>query len=507
MAIVGILVQETTTTTGTGDLTTASVNGKRSFNTEFGNGATTNVFYYYISHQSAAEWEFGTGHMSAASTLVRDTVISSSNSNNAVNFSAGTKDVVNDMSATGQMLQLNTGTASITVSHSDMGKIVELTGSTARTFTFTASANLGNGWWCITKNSSTAELTLDGNASELDGLANYISYPGEARLLQCTGSVINSTVLHGFTYLNTASYTFTTPPGYKLFEVELWAGGGAGGKGTTTAGGGGGGAYVSDLIPSGNLAATVTVTVGAGGIAQTTADTNGNVGGNTTFGAHLTSYGGGAGGGAASPGHAGGAKYVTASATIPTLVMYQLLGSASVQIGGTNSNSGSGGQPNGGRAAWTDGTNASSMLMASKDGGGAGGIYLGTTGASGLTQSYYTDYDNIVTAVNMSATLTAMGGSSINGGGGGGGGSSTTVSGAAGGSSINGGAGGGGGGMDAAPGPSGGGLSLRGGAGGAGATGAATATTGSVPSGGGGGSVTGTSGAGGAGQTRVSGWT
>jgi len=44
-------------------------------------------------HQSAAEWEVGTGHLSAATTLVRDTVLNSSNSNAAVNFSAGTKDV------------------------------------------------------------------------------------------------------------------------------------------------------------------------------------------------------------------------------------------------------------------------------------------------------------------------------------------------------------------------------------------------------------------------------
>ena len=52
-----------------------------------------------ISNREAAEWERGTGSMSDANTLVRDTVIESTNSNNAVNFSAGVKDVTNDIPA------------------------------------------------------------------------------------------------------------------------------------------------------------------------------------------------------------------------------------------------------------------------------------------------------------------------------------------------------------------------------------------------------------------------
>ncbi len=74
------------------------MNGKRSFNTAFGTGGT-DVFDYFISNRDVAEWERGTGHMSASTTLVRDTVIASSNANNAVNFSAGMKDVTNDIPA------------------------------------------------------------------------------------------------------------------------------------------------------------------------------------------------------------------------------------------------------------------------------------------------------------------------------------------------------------------------------------------------------------------------
>lgn len=94
----GDLIHQQSTSTGTGNITLSSVNGKRTFNDEFGTGGT-NKFDYFISNQAAAEWERGTGHLSASTTLVRDTVLASSNANAAVNFSAGTKDIANDVPA------------------------------------------------------------------------------------------------------------------------------------------------------------------------------------------------------------------------------------------------------------------------------------------------------------------------------------------------------------------------------------------------------------------------
>lgn len=84
-------VQETTTTTGTGTITLAgAVSGFQSFSA-VGNGNTT---YYTIAHTTAAEWEVGIGtYTSSGTTLARTTILSSSNSNNPVNFSAGTKNV------------------------------------------------------------------------------------------------------------------------------------------------------------------------------------------------------------------------------------------------------------------------------------------------------------------------------------------------------------------------------------------------------------------------------
>lgn len=81
-------VRETSTTTGTGTLTLdGAVSGYRTFSSGIGN---SNTCYYTITLGS--DWEIGLGTVSAGQ-LARTTVLKSSNSNNAVNFGAGTKDV------------------------------------------------------------------------------------------------------------------------------------------------------------------------------------------------------------------------------------------------------------------------------------------------------------------------------------------------------------------------------------------------------------------------------
>jgi hypothetical protein len=86
-------VKETSTTTGTGTIDLAGAEtGYESFVSGVGTGNTT---YYAIELNSANEWEVGIGTVTDAApdTLSRDTIISSSNSDAAVNFSAGTKNV------------------------------------------------------------------------------------------------------------------------------------------------------------------------------------------------------------------------------------------------------------------------------------------------------------------------------------------------------------------------------------------------------------------------------
>jgi hypothetical protein len=99
----------------------------------------------------------------------------------------------------------------------------------------------------------------------------------------------------------TASGTWTKPLGALYCFVEVQAsGGGGGGGGATGAGewsfgdGGGGGEYASGWFLATVLAATVTVTIPAGGAGGVGA-VAGTTAGNASFGAHITAIGGGGG--------------------------------------------------------------------------------------------------------------------------------------------------------------------------------------------------------------------
>src|SRR6056300_399856 len=88
-------VRESSATTGTGTITLASAYvGFRTFASAVNDGDTV----YYTIHNTAPgvedEWEVGLGTFTlSGTTLIRDTILSSSNTGSAVNFSAGTKEV------------------------------------------------------------------------------------------------------------------------------------------------------------------------------------------------------------------------------------------------------------------------------------------------------------------------------------------------------------------------------------------------------------------------------
>ncbi len=90
--VVNDRVKETSTTTGTGTFNLAgAVSGFETFVAGIGNSNTT----YYAIVNSNGEFEVGLGTVTDATpdTLARTTIISSSNSDSAVDFSAGTKNV------------------------------------------------------------------------------------------------------------------------------------------------------------------------------------------------------------------------------------------------------------------------------------------------------------------------------------------------------------------------------------------------------------------------------
>jgi hypothetical protein len=96
MATFADRVEDTTTTTGTGDITLNDTppNGRVSFNTAFGfGGVEAPRFAYVIQSADETQWETGIGYLSTSTTLVRETVEGSSNGGNLVPFSTGTKKV------------------------------------------------------------------------------------------------------------------------------------------------------------------------------------------------------------------------------------------------------------------------------------------------------------------------------------------------------------------------------------------------------------------------------
>lgn len=87
-------VKETSTTTGTGDLTLAGAVAQfRAFSAVCADG---DQVPYAIVGQTGTEWEVGVGTWHTGSTLTRTRVTNSSNAGALVNLSAGTKDVFLD---------------------------------------------------------------------------------------------------------------------------------------------------------------------------------------------------------------------------------------------------------------------------------------------------------------------------------------------------------------------------------------------------------------------------
>lgn len=199
-----------------------------------------------------------------------------------------------------------------------------------------------------------------------------------------------------------ASGTWTKPSGYDADSrvlIRAWGGGGSGGCAASAgAGGGGGGAYNQRWRLLSELGATETVTIGTGGTAVS-GNTSGNAGGNTTFGAHLTAYGG-RGGASSGSGGGGGGPFGAGSGSTPGTPL--LLTDIFINFGGstqTNIYHGSGGrntsgaerpgQPGvyhggggGGPTATGNNYDGGSSLFAGAGGAGTSTTATGTAGTS-----------------------------------------------------------------------------------------------------------------------------
>ena len=135
-------VRETTTTTGTGNLTLAGAVSKfRTFASVLSSSDTT---YYSIVEQTGTAWEVGVGTFTSPSTLARTTILSSSNGGSAVDFAAGTKDVFITLPAPRTVVSISGGSTGLTPATASYGEVT-LAGTlavgnggtgTSSTFTF-----------------------------------------------------------------------------------------------------------------------------------------------------------------------------------------------------------------------------------------------------------------------------------------------------------------------------------------------------------------------------------
>ena len=146
-------VLDSSTSTGTGAFVVSGTPaaGYRTFSAVMSVGDTC---YYSIQGQTTSEWEVGLGTYSSANTLTRTTVYSSSNSNAAVTFSAGTKNIFITMAAS-KSVQLDSsgsatpainstanGTSGVAIASSNGAVVATTNGSTALTIDTSQNATL-----------------------------------------------------------------------------------------------------------------------------------------------------------------------------------------------------------------------------------------------------------------------------------------------------------------------------------------------------------------------------
>ena len=196
-------VKETSTSTGTGTINLAGASqGFTTFVAGIGNSNTT---YYCIEADGGADFEVGIGTVTDATpdTLSRDTILRSSNSNNAVNFGAGTKNVFCTQPASKAVFEDASG--NVTVAGTVDGIDIQTRDGVLTSTTTTANAALPKAGGTMSGNLvlSGANITMSGSEtvdgvdiSARDSVLTSTTTTANAALPKAGGTMTGATI-HG----------------------------------------------------------------------------------------------------------------------------------------------------------------------------------------------------------------------------------------------------------------------------------------------------------------------
>ena len=201
--VVNDRVKETTTSTGTGTINLAGAEtGFETFVAGIGNSNTT---YYCIQAQGGSAFEIGVGTVTDASpdTLSRTTIISSSNSDSAVDFGAGTKDVFCTLPASKAVIEDNSTNADI-AGNLTVGGTVDGVDIAARDAVLTSTTTTANAALPKSGGTMSGNLVLSGANITMSGSETVDGVDVSAR-----DSVLTSTTTTANAALPKAGGTMT----------------------------------------------------------------------------------------------------------------------------------------------------------------------------------------------------------------------------------------------------------------------------------------------------------
>jgi len=204
-------VKETTTTTGTGTYTLAgAVSGFETFTANLSNSDTT----YYVCTDNT-DFEVGLGTFtSSGTTLARTTILASSNSNNEVDWSSGTRSIFMTYPADKAVFEDASNNINGTFVGNITGNVTGNTSGTAATVTGAAQTNITS-VGTLSSLTTSGDITVGDDLTVNGGLIDLKTNSGSVAQLKfyCESGNAHAQTLQAQPHSASASDVLTLPTG------------------------------------------------------------------------------------------------------------------------------------------------------------------------------------------------------------------------------------------------------------------------------------------------------